>query len=497
MNNILVVDDEMPIREWIGMCARNNENTKEVITAKNGAEAIEIVKNNIFDIVFTDITMPKIDGLTLLEFIKKHSPKTVVIIMSVHKEFEYARNAIKAGAADYIVKNEIDQEIINTILNKYTKENNIIINDKNSNIDLILASNYIKEILSNPNVQSSKSSLQTHKIMLEADGNWGFFVVALPNSLNGFENTCALRNCELKNKYYISYGDDNLLFFSNISANENDILNNLHVELKQKCDKNIGCSKLYNDITKFKNAVIEAVLNRSADFYHGEISNDDTHNIGINSHYLETKYKKEVVELAFEINKISCIDPFAKQKVVNSMTMLIDYLKLTMISDILFVRVLLQDIVQNLCEHFNNLQLCENINTKIETEYNFVNMQKYLFEFINELVSDCTYSDNIKSTLKYIDENYKQNISMSDAAKRLFLNEEYFSRLFKSEVGLTFTNYLNNLRMTKAKELILESNIKINAVGEMVGIKNPKYFSMLFKKHHNITPSKLREEMSK
>jgi len=101
-NKLLIIDDEPLIRMSLNEGLKDA--TLDVITAKTGREAIELIKNDTFDFIITDIKLPDINGLEILKFVKDVSPKTSVIIMTAYGTSENAVDAIKMGAFDYITK---------------------------------------------------------------------------------------------------------------------------------------------------------------------------------------------------------------------------------------------------------------------------------------------------------------------------------------------------------------------------------------------------------
>lgn len=98
------------------------------------------------------------------------------------------------------------------------------------------------------------------------------------------------------------------------------------------------------------------------------------------------------------------------------------------------------------------------------------------------------YSKAIKKSLEYIDKNYKEHISLHDIAKYVYLSHEYFSRLFKEEVGENFSLYLTNYRMKKAEKLLKTTDMKISQISMNVGYSNASYFSKTYKKYKGISP---------
>ena len=93
----------------------------------------------------------------------------------------------------------------------------------------------------------------------------------------------------------------------------------------------------------------------------------------------------------------------------------------------------------------------------------------------------------------YIQENYDQDISLDDVSRHLNLSPYYFSKLFKSETGTTFVEYLTNLRIDRAKELLRDESLSIKEVCASVGYSDPNYFSRAFKKNLGVTPTVYRE----
>ena len=98
------------------------------------------------------------------------------------------------------------------------------------------------------------------------------------------------------------------------------------------------------------------------------------------------------------------------------------------------------------------------------------------------------YSKSILMALKYIDLNYKDTICLADISKNVFLSQEYFSRLFKEEVGENFSTYLTNYRLNKAEQLLKNSDMKVGEIALEVGYQNPSYFSKTYKKYKGISP---------
>ncbi|MEW6606656.1 MAG: response regulator transcription factor [bacterium] len=112
---ILIAEDQTLFREALCKLLEFEEDIEVVGEAKNGVEAVSKVKDSVPDIVLMDIDMPKLDGVTATRMIKKESPHTKIIILTVHKEEEHLFSAIKAGAIGYVVKENGSKNLLSSI----------------------------------------------------------------------------------------------------------------------------------------------------------------------------------------------------------------------------------------------------------------------------------------------------------------------------------------------------------------------------------------------
>jgi two-component system nitrate/nitrite response regulator NarL len=112
---ILLVDDHPVVRKGLHSCLANRENLKIVGEACNGTEAIQKVKELDPDVVLMDINMPGMDGLQVTEALRKDSPRTRVLVLSVHDTRDYVMRIVKAGARGYVLKDTPPEELVRAI----------------------------------------------------------------------------------------------------------------------------------------------------------------------------------------------------------------------------------------------------------------------------------------------------------------------------------------------------------------------------------------------
>lgn len=105
---------------------------------------------------------------------------------------------------------------------------------------------------------------------------------------------------------------------------------------------------------------------------------------------------------------------------------------------------------------------------------------------------ECREKQNIVNTIRdYLEENYMKEVSLDKISKNMYLSSVYISKIFKEETGDSPINYLIKIRLSKAKQLLTESNLPIKVVAQSVGYNDAYYFSKLFKKYYGVPPSKI------
>lgn len=208
--------------------------------------------------------------------------------------------------------------------------------------------------------------------------------------------------------------------------------------------------------------VIEYIKKHDVDVIFTDIIMYDTSGIDIAEYVFRNKLKTRVVIISaykeFE---------FARSAVSYGVK---DYLiKPTSTNEI-------RRVLKSLKEEFENIS--ENININEFSD-------AILFEKTEDNDKN---ADIVRKALKYIGQNYEKNISVSDVAKHVYLNEDYFGKIFKKSVGMSFSGYLTKIRMDEAIRLIKTGKYKIYQISEKVGYNNCNYFIKAFKNVFGCTP---------
>ena len=151
MSKILIIEDEAAIRRVLNKILTEENDTYQVEEAEDGLQGLEKIKNQDYDLVLCDIKMPKMDGLELLEAVKKIKPEIPMVMISGHGDMETAIHSMKMGAFDYISKPPDLNRLLNTTRNALDKkqlivENKILKKKVNKNYEMIGESEAINQI---------------------------------------------------------------------------------------------------------------------------------------------------------------------------------------------------------------------------------------------------------------------------------------------------------------------------------------------------------------
>src|SRR5210317_1612153 len=130
MPKILIIEDEASIRRVLNKILSEENNTYTVEEAEDGLIGKEKIKNDDYDLVLCDIKMPKMDGVEVLEAIKKIKPEIPVVMISGHGDLDTAVNTIRLGAFDYISKPPDLNRLLNTVRNALDKKELVIENKR-------------------------------------------------------------------------------------------------------------------------------------------------------------------------------------------------------------------------------------------------------------------------------------------------------------------------------------------------------------------------------
>ncbi|MCM8710316.1 response regulator [Clostridium sp. SYSU_GA19001] len=530
----VIADDEIKVCKLIKkLLDWEKLGIKLIGEVDNGLQALDLIINEKPEIVITDIRMPGLDGLELIKRVREAGLKTSFVIISGHKQFEYAQSAVKYGVEDYLLK-PINREELHSIVvklrNRYIEDAEKAEDEMKLKIQLAnsidkLRKQFIVNLLNNQDKFSVMSLGQINKEYHFNFADGYFQIIALKldkkngenindsyeelmiNKLSGltkksFKNNCRDIEASRIDNRVICLLNYSLEDFPKIEISFKKVFEQLkdYLEISENFYLTMGIGTVENNIISIEKSISSALNSINCRVVLGvdKIINLSKYNFtSINIEKIITQEKeKELIHYIEVFDKVSL-----KQWMNNLFSKISEKLQLDPFilfkacSKIVDIFIVCMKTLNMENEEFTK----DNILKKIDECKRPIEVQKYMVEFISEyldvFITSKKMQENkpIRIAKQYVAENYMKSISLEDIANIVHLNPVYFSVIFKKEVGINFMDFLINYRLEIAKELLKEDKYNISQVAYMVGYKDAKHFSKLFAKVVGIKPMEFRK----
>lgn len=541
MLKVLIVDDDILTRMNLKTIINWSRYGLDICgDAVNGQNGIEMIEAHSPDIVLTDMNMPVMDGVALIEWIHYNRPTIQVIALSGYDDFNYVKDSMKFGAVDYIIKHKLEPELLLSVLEiakskiMKTKED---IEEKNQfESQLLMAQGHLRQqflrALINGEIEDPDvigKSIQN--LNLNYLGMFNCIVVALEIDDYSFLKD---RSSEMELKKKII---DVFIEIVQQILNESKQAYIVHMEqgkfaILLSYGKSFSMLYVYNQMYQIIDRIrssIKRYLNLTA-CYGISLVCANLHKI--NQYYqkanslLDEKFYRGKDQLFMEDSKKIIQNDFMTLAVEQEKTIILclktydqEMLKKTL--DSIFEWVIEQRfnhnsthmIVAELINIANRVATQSGIKmdeifltnevpySKMQKYDNVIDVKNWISEVYLQLVLlmkqkvylNSNYSENTKKAIDYIHKNYHKDMSLEDTARHIHVSSSYLSRIFKEECQVSYIKYLNQLRVEKAKLLIENGEMRIKDIVQQVGFQSYNYFFKVFKEIVNMTPLEYEE----
>ena len=438
---VVIAEDEMLERKAMRKFLEEQFQDIEIVgEAVNGRKAIELAEELQPDLMLMDIKMPGIDGLEAMEIICQSQPAIKFIVVSAYDSFHYAKQAMKLGVKEYILKPSNKEETIRAILNVR------------------------KEIAGEKQMNENRKSLFLTKIMQGED------VSSLQQSLFP----------EMKSGFFI--------VMNQFTSLPNDFLQKDKVALYISSDQLDNAAVL----TKIRNLQLQLGANVFIGIGHPSTRVEDL----TNSYY---EAKQALFHLVEAGKKKYGFPPL--RKISPDLTPFYQALKE---GDDDRVWVLFEEIADQLdveC-YFKIKQLVEEKDCTFpdipaDQLTTVANWREFVEMVCFEIREYYQSKNKIDRAKQYISENYQRALTLEDVAYEIELSPNYFSQLFREETGYTFSDYVTEVRIQTAKDLLRENHASLKEISSHIGYRDPNYFSRVFKKQVGLSPKQYQNQIIK
>lgn len=504
---VLLIDDEPIIRKGLKNIINWEQFGCEVCgEAQNGDEGLLMIDNLCPDIVFTDIKMPEMTGLEMISEINQDKNNMKIIVLTGFRDFEYVKEALILGAFDFLLKPtkladikkvvgraiaELDMqkgknELISNLEKRYSKklpllrekflydimmgiitnENEIAEAKKEFELDI---SNYIV-LLASTGMEGAKvinyGALHTFCEMLGED--YVLIPVGITNK---------------KSAFIVDTPDDVELLYSKCLQLQKMMRDSFDMYICiAVSEPTVGIEKILMSYTQCQKAErLMGVMGEGAFMLYSDIKNNaekytDTKLLGIGRLILDSLKSGAQDEEAWYITDLEA--ELKRRDTLGE-----------------HERKIVLQIIDNIFEAVPDISV---VVDRTQDVFTLVGSLRKLYGSAasqNIKASQNNMKLILKKAIIFLEENYYKSITLRQVADAVYVSPFYISRMFTRQLGKTMTEYLNDIRIKKACELLKDVEYKVYQVGEMVGIPDAHYFSRIFKKQMSVTPSDYRNNL--
>lgn len=508
MIRVLVVDDEAIVLESVTQVLTSHFEDLLIETARNSREGLIKVEHFRPHLIMSDIKMPGMNGLEFIERIRKVNSTVKIVIVSAYDHFEYAKEAVRFGVEDYLLKPLTKNKLIEVVesISTKIKEEEEARNKELDNIEKyyqsvqLVESNFFNSILLNRNLIKYMAH---YREILELPFTKGVMVTIEFDKLeaSGELNTYSqkLYDCADFLKTHIKYHTDAIVsnpFINRVFAyieNEvdrtfwNNLVPQIMERFKLRVRIGLGTSKCIEQISESyveslltmrmsNNAVcsMQDIVNIEASFERFDSSRDALYNDFI---HRNKSFKSQLK--GFETEYIKMLSHKTTHE---------------------YAVAILTELMVLFFDRCGN-RIGKNKQDEVKTHYlsmlagaSAMAKLHYFEKTVTEWFSMYAKMQNENfnaltvTALDYLRANYKDEVTLEDLALALNVTPQYLSKIFKEDTGTTFKEYLTELRIEASKMLLKENEMSIKDICYQVGYNDTSYFIRAFKKFEGITP---------
>lgn len=543
MKQLLIVDDEHHIVNWLADLFEGLHLDLSIYTAYNGEDALQLLRNIKIDIVLLDIRMPGMNGIEVSENILADWPGCHIIFLTGYNQFDYIYYANKHKQIDYLLKTECDEEIIRAVTNaieaidneQKQREMSIQATSKEQLINHLYQRKYLRKLFmegslieSNAYTTIPDSPLRIDQPVLllygkiyspAADSYYDQFYEMISRSIQVMEQV-------LYHKFHyamLDYDESTIVWFLQPTAEFTERNSQSPLQYIKEC---------FDDIISFykRNSSCEIMLL----LYHEEVAWKDVHNAfllmnqsaslsssGSRQSYGAIYQKSPTAHMTAQTTDVnflsSCNAKLNEMSYclsrgdIQQFAILLKQIELSCPKSASMHHLPTVEIYQRisslLISYINKHQLLEYITPQLGLyplycTYDFETWQ-VAFAYLNELtkiifaLSQDSLPDSaqklVSSIKDYVHSHLSSNLTLAALSDVVNYNSAYVSRVFKQTSGINLSSYITTCRVNAAKELLQTTQDSISSIAEKVGFDTSQYFSMVFQKQVGLSPSKFRE----
>lgn len=501
MYRILIVEGDQAERKGIKMLLEQMGISCEISEAVNEQSALDMMADKEYDVLLTDIKMQFYNGIELIDRVNTLKRGVKCIALSEHKEFEYVRQAMRAGAVDYILKPFKPVELENTI----TRVLQQIEESRTEKIIRNKCIDYMKEQILRMAINGAEySEIEENNgglVSLDFVQNYKRMMLIEFNADSSIKKNNAFKECILKTEPLIERHVDinkqrSVIFFRENNLPFIDIANKIctavkadfgitpYIAISDEICEFDGIAKAMNDL----DFLMESKFYHLSEniFYQG-MKKDSMSMVQMDDDTLMKQMKQDI-----KVKNITGLrghfDKFCDK-----------YRTKTDFSQ-LYIKFLFSNLLKDFYENFPGTDEKE-LNTEIDALYR-ANDFTVVIEIVNKNIDrlEKIFTENpvmvhkeIEVVKRYIYEHYGDELSVDLLGEMVYMTPSYLSSVFKKETGQNLSRFIKAYRMERAKYMLENTMAKIIDISATCGYPNVSYFCSSFREYYGVSPQKYRE----
>jgi len=537
--DIVLVDDETYVTESLELTIPWGElGVTTVLRAASGKEALQILEENAVDLVVTDIRMPGMSGLELIEEVSSRWAHIRCILLTGHSDFQYAKKAIQLQAADYILKPVNDEEFMASVSaaitslrddwDEFDKYHRLLYSRKSDY--KILRENLLHDLLLGREITARAlgEQLEKYEIVLQPDQPAVMMLIRLTGRFAGMDQqSLDLMEFAVGNIAEEVFGPQFNVWFGRgpheslvmiIQSQDWTEPAQTHVEeLKQPAGtfREHVIRYLQGDLsmvvtapfqfadltTAYRKGLGSLVLSGPEEntiiYMDKELSKRPENDA---AQALEELYKPPVLPQLLETKqweaaarKLNAVFDAAERVCLSREHVYEMYLSVT--NAFMYIAHKQGHLVHEIDHAGFDLLLAHQLIQSPDK------LRRWATEMLAKLQEELSDQEGVQSrrhVIKQVQEmvtrDAGQELSVKMIADKVYLHPVYLSKIYKAETGEGLGDYMIRMRMERALYLLKNTNKKIYEITSELGYQNPQYFSKMFKKHYGMTPNEYRDQ---
>ncbi|GMK42396.1 hypothetical protein PCCS19_54550 [Paenibacillus sp. CCS19] len=459
MIRVLIVDDDKLVRKGLISSMPWQACGMEIVgEANNGENALKFLEQNPVDLLITDLAMPVMSGIELIRIVRDQYPDMQIVVLSLHQDFEYIQEALRLGAIDYIAKTQLEQEQFEEVLGRIVK-------------------------LMDRKAGARSKAAQPEEGAFAAKGSLHVYYAFHPED-EAVQLGIPAEAVEAEPGIWYTNAEQQPQSKSRAASNASQHPSAAHVHF-------VGLDGMD------RKSILQLVraYGRQDLFY-------DHHALTAEPIQIDAAVYAEAQDKEIDSPPLDQI----KEKWGAADWIYADAVfqaQLTELKALKLPPVRLARIFYSLSDEWNRLYqaiLAEPIMIEdfFASWYSFEQWLLQVRERISRAAAKPLFSPEIQNSIvkamNLVQQNISNPISSAEVAQLVNMSGSYFSQCFKQYVGQTYTDYVRDIRIERAKEYLRSTTRTIQWIAEQIGYSDEKYFSRLFREHAGILPSEYRQQ---